>query len=81
MITIQEASELGVPTPSTWSVSSIINKLWCVLRERRKRGRLRATLCGLHDRDLRDIGISRGEIDYIVFCEPSRPYPTASRSR
>jgi uncharacterized protein YjiS (DUF1127 family) len=81
MTTIQEASELGVTTASTWPVSSIINKLWCALQERRKRARLRATLDGLHDRELRNIGISRGEIDYIVFCEPSRPYPTSGRSR
>jgi uncharacterized protein YjiS (DUF1127 family) len=77
MTTIQETSELGVTTASTWDVSGTVKKLWCALQERRNRGRLRATL----DRELKDIGISRAEIDYIVFCEPSRPYPTPGRSR
>ncbi|MGB6588576.1 MAG: DUF1127 domain-containing protein, partial [Pseudolabrys sp.] len=34
--------------------------------ERRKRQRLRATLCDLSDRELMDIGTARGEIDYIA---------------
>jgi hypothetical protein len=67
---------LGVTTASTWDVSGTVKKLWCALQERRNRGRLRATL----DRERKD-GISRAEIDYIVFCEPSRPYPTPGRSR
>jgi uncharacterized protein YjiS (DUF1127 family) len=81
MTTIQEASELGVTSASTWHVSGTVKKLWCALQERRNRGRLRATLNGLQDRELKDIGISRAEIDYIVFCEPSRPYSTPGRRR
>jgi uncharacterized protein YjiS (DUF1127 family) len=81
MTTIRDASELGVTTASTWHVSGTLKKLWCALQVRRKRARLSTTMDGLHDRELRDIGISRGEIDYIVFCEASRPYPTPGRSR
>ena len=36
------------------------------LREWRKRGRMRAELDGLSDRELFDIGIARGEIDYVA---------------
>lgn len=36
------------------------------LREWRKRGRMRAELDGLSDRELLDIGIARGEIDYVA---------------
>jgi uncharacterized protein YjiS (DUF1127 family) len=36
------------------------------LQERRKRARLRTALHALPDRDLRDIGISRSEIEYLA---------------
>ena len=32
----------------------------------RSRERLRADLCGLSDRELMDIGTTRGEIDYVA---------------
>jgi uncharacterized protein YjiS (DUF1127 family) len=34
--------------------------------ERRKRRELQAALSGLNDRELRDIGTTRGEIDYVA---------------
>ena len=39
-------------------------RIW--LEERRKRRELRATLFGLSDRELLDIGTTRGEIDYVA---------------
>ena len=39
---------------------------WDRFQERRQRERLRADLSDLNDRELMDIGISRGEIDYVV---------------
>lgn len=36
------------------------------LLEWRKRGKLRAELDGLSDRELLDIGIARGELDYVT---------------
>jgi uncharacterized protein YjiS (DUF1127 family) len=39
---------------------------WGAFQERRKRQRLRATLYDLSDRELMDIGTTRGEIDYIA---------------
>ena len=36
------------------------------LQERRERQKLRDALSNLSDRDLMDIGISRGEIDYVA---------------
>ena len=44
-----------------------------MVQERRKRQRLRATLCDLSDRELMDIGTTRGEIDYVAsnrFIDP-----------
>jgi uncharacterized protein YjiS (DUF1127 family) len=36
------------------------------VQERRKRQKLRAALCDLSNRELMDIGITRGEIDYVA---------------
>ena len=51
---------------STRHVSSFIWQYWDALQERRERRKLRATLSDLSDRELVDIGIARGEIDYIA---------------
>jgi uncharacterized protein YjiS (DUF1127 family) len=39
---------------------------WAALLAWRKRVPLRERLCDLSDRELRDIGITRGEIDYVA---------------
>jgi uncharacterized protein YjiS (DUF1127 family) len=41
--------------------------------ERRERDKLRARLGGLNDRELLDIGIARGEIDYAASCRSADP--------
>ena len=51
---------------STRHVSSLIFKCWDAFRERRERQELRATLSNLSDPELMDIGITRGEIDYVA---------------
>jgi uncharacterized protein YjiS (DUF1127 family) len=53
-------------TSGRWSPTGTC--VGCLIRafhqERRKRARLRATLFGLNDRELKDIGITRVEIEY-----------------
>ena len=51
---------------SSRHVPSFIWKYWDAFQERRERQKLRATLSGLSDRELVDIGTARGEIDYIA---------------
>jgi uncharacterized protein YjiS (DUF1127 family) len=51
---------------STRHVSSFIWKYWDAFRERRERQKLRAALSNLSDTELMDIGITRGEIDYVA---------------
>lgn len=51
---------------STRHVSSFIWKYWDAFQERRERQKLRATLSNFTDRELVDISIARGEIDYIT---------------
>ncbi|MDF0578582.1 DUF1127 domain-containing protein [Bradyrhizobium yuanmingense] len=66
MSTIYGATRLGQTAASTRRVSSLFKTYWSALQERRKRQRLRATLCNLSDRELMDIGTTRGEIDYVA---------------
>jgi uncharacterized protein YjiS (DUF1127 family) len=41
-------------------------RFWIAFREYRMRRRVRATLSGLSDRELLDIGTTRAEIDYTA---------------
>ena len=47
-------------------VASFIWKYWDAFQGRRERQKLRATLSDLSDRELTDIGTTRGEIDYVA---------------
>ena len=66
MTTIRGAREFIQTAELTSPVSTFFTRCWSALQERRRRARLRASLCGLADRDLKDIGISRSEIDYFA---------------
>ena len=61
-----ELPGLGQTAVSTRRVSSFFKRYWGAFQERRKSQRLRATLCDLSDRELMDIGTTRGEIDYVA---------------
>ncbi|MBR1128206.1 DUF1127 domain-containing protein [Bradyrhizobium iriomotense] len=65
MSTTHGATGLG-QTGSTWCASSFFKRYWGAFLERRKRQRLRAALLDLSDRELMDIGTTRGEIDYVA---------------
>jgi len=56
MSTTYGATGLGQTAASTRRVSSFFKRYWGAYQERRKRQRLRATLCDLSDRELMDIG-------------------------
>ncbi|WP_348522449.1 DUF1127 domain-containing protein [Bradyrhizobium liaoningense] len=47
-------------------VYSPIEAYWDAFQEWRKRETLRTELCRLTERELADIGITRGEIDYVA---------------
>jgi uncharacterized protein YjiS (DUF1127 family) len=66
MNTAHGATDLGQTTGSTRRVSSFLRSYWGAFQEWRKRERLRADLCSLNDRELMDIGITRGEVDYVA---------------
>lgn len=66
MSTIYTATGWDRPLASARRVVSFLEGHWETFQERRKRARLRAALSGLSDSELTDIGISRGEIDYVA---------------
>ena len=65
MSTIHGATEFG-PATARRQYYSPLEAYWDAFREWRKRERLRTQLCGLTDGELMDIGITRGEIDYVA---------------
>ncbi|MEH2539368.1 DUF1127 domain-containing protein [Bradyrhizobium sp. AZCC 1577] len=65
MSTIRGTTELG-PVTARRQVYSPLETYWNAFQEWRKRRRLLAHLCDLSDRELKDIGITRGEIDYLA---------------
>lgn len=51
---------------STRLCMSLLGTYWGALLKWRQRETLRARLNDLSDRELRDIGIARGEVDYVA---------------
>ena len=65
MTTIYNAAkfvETSEPAPRV----SFMRRCWRTFQVRRERERLRAVLHRLPDRELKDIGITRSEIEYLV---------------
>jgi uncharacterized protein YjiS (DUF1127 family) len=65
MSTIHVPTELG-PATARRQVYSPLEAYWNTFQEWRKREKLRTELCRLTDSELADIGITRGEIDYVA---------------
>jgi uncharacterized protein YjiS (DUF1127 family) len=66
MSTTYGVAGFGQTAALTRRVSSLFWRYWGAFQERRERERLRAALYDLTDRELRDIGIGWGEIDYVA---------------
>jgi uncharacterized protein YjiS (DUF1127 family) len=65
MSTIHGITEFG-PAIARRQYYSPLEAYWDAFREWRKRERLRNQLSRLTDGELMDIGITRGEIDYVA---------------
>jgi uncharacterized protein YjiS (DUF1127 family) len=66
MNTTFRTTGLARTTGSTRDVFSLFRRYWGAFQERRKRQRERAELYRLSDSELMDIGMTRGEIEYVV---------------
>lgn len=74
MSTIHGTTELE-PATAKRQVYSPLEAYWNAFQEWRKRERLRAQLYRLTDSELMDIGIMRGEIDYVASNHSISPDP------
>ncbi len=74
MSTIQGSTGLG-PATAKRQVYSPLDACWYAFQEWRKRGKLRTELCRLTDSELADIGMTRGEIDYVASTRSISPDP------
>jgi len=73
MSTTYGATGLGQTAASTQRVSSFFKRYWWRFKNGANRPRLRATLCDLSDRELMDIGTTRGEIELCRLETRYRP--------
>jgi uncharacterized protein YjiS (DUF1127 family) len=73
MSTTHSTTGLTQTTASTSPVSSAFNNFWGAFQEWCQWERLRTDLCNLNDRELMDIGITRGEIDYVASNRDTDP--------
>ena len=73
MSTIYSETGLGRAAASTQRVSSFFKKYRDAFQERRERQRLQTALCDLSDRELKDIGTTRAEIDYVAWHRDTDP--------
>ena len=73
MSTIQDLTELQKTTALARSAYGFLKQCWDTFQEGRTRLRLRSALNDLTDFELRDIGIARDEIDYVVMNRPVDP--------
>ena len=74
MSTINGTTELG-PAGAKRQVDSPLETYWNAFQAWRKREKLRTQLCRLTDSELADIGITRGEIDYVASNRSISPDP------
>jgi uncharacterized protein YjiS (DUF1127 family) len=56
----------GQPSVSTRQVPGFVRRWWIAVQEQRQREKVRAALYGLTARDLHDIGIAHGDIEYVA---------------
>ena len=74
MSTIQDTTELR-PATAKRQVYSPLEAYWNTFQAWRKREKLRTELCRLTDSELADIGITRGEIEYVASNRLISPDP------
>ncbi|MCK1406580.1 DUF1127 domain-containing protein [Bradyrhizobium sp. 40] len=60
-----ETERLPLELASTWSIPGLLAQYWRALQDWRWRQGPHLALQDLSDRELMDIGITRGEVDYI----------------
>jgi uncharacterized protein YjiS (DUF1127 family) len=76
---LPEKNAAGPTAASTRSVLGLLRRCWRAFQGRLQRQSLRVTLPELSDRELMDIGLTRGQVDYITLNELSTGLEIARR--
>ena len=66
MTMVNSAIGLGQAHSVTQKLSSYLRSCLVALQEWRERGRLEVELCSLSDAALMDLGVARGEIEFLI---------------
>ena len=66
MSMIHSAAGLRYTTDSSSRVVGFLTRCWAVFQEWRERGRSEVELCSLSDAALMDLGVARGEIEFLI---------------
>jgi uncharacterized protein YjiS (DUF1127 family) len=77
MPSIEATTFVTAPSTVRAKLGALVSRIWALHIQRRARYHARRELYALDDRMLRDIGVSRGEIEFIV-CEQKTANPGAS---
>jgi uncharacterized protein YjiS (DUF1127 family) len=72
-MTIAHSTDDLRQTITSGNRASFFKGLWRAFQAWRERERIRTELSSFSDRELRDIGITHGEIDYFVSNRTNRP--------
>jgi len=63
---LSEKDAAGPPAAPIRGLFNLLERYWRAFQESRRRRQLRASLCDLNERQLRDIGLTQGDIDCIA---------------
>jgi uncharacterized protein YjiS (DUF1127 family) len=78
------AADLRGPRASQPAFARLLQRCWNSLKERRERAHVRAILYSMPDRELRDLGFARSEIESVLVDDSGdriRAYPKSRRAR
>ena len=76
------AADLREPRTSQSAFRRLLERSWNTLKERRERARVRAILYAMPDRELKDLGFARSEIESVMVDDSGdrvRAYPEPPR--
>ncbi len=63
---LSEKDAAGPPATPTWLIIRLIGRCWRAIQAWQRRESVRASLSGLSERELTDIGMTRAEIEHIA---------------
>jgi uncharacterized protein YjiS (DUF1127 family) len=78
------AADLREPRTSQSAFGRLLERCWNTLQERRERARVRAILYAMADRELKDLGFARSEIESVMVDDSGdrvRAYPEPRQVR